>query len=143
MKKLFLMMTMLFATSAIFAQSADAVMGKWLNKDGDAHIQIYKSGSSYDGKLIWLKNPKDEAGKAKVDVKNPSANLKTRPILGLQLLNNFTYDDGTWEDGTIYDPKSGKTYSCKMTMNGNDKLNVRGYMGISLIGRTDVWSRVK
>lgn len=136
-------MTMLFATSAIFAQSADAVMGKWLNKDGDAHIQIYKSGSSYDGKLIWLKNPKDEAGKAKVDVKNPSANLKTRPILGLQLLNNFTYDDGTWEDGTIYDPKSGKTYSCKMTMNGNDKLNVRGYMGISLIGRTDVWSRVK
>ncbi|MBC7617332.1 MAG: DUF2147 domain-containing protein [Pedobacter sp.] len=143
MKKLFLMMAMLFATSTIFAQSADAVVGKWLNKDGDAHIQIYKSGSTYDGKLVWLKNPKDETGKAKVDTKNPSANLKTRPILGLQLLNNFTYDDGTWEDGTIYDPKSGKTYSCKMTMNGNDKLNVRGYMGISLIGRTDIWTRVK
>ena len=143
MKNLFLMMVILFTTSTIFAQSADAVVGKWLNKDGDAYIQIYKSGSTYDGKLVWLKNPKDETGKPKVDIKNPSANLKTRSILGLQLLNNFTYDDGTWEDGTIYDPKSGKTYSCKMTMNGNDKLNVRGYMGISLIGRTDVWTRVK
>ncbi|OAQ40809.1 SIGNAL peptide protein [Pedobacter psychrophilus] len=143
MKKLFLIMAMLFATTIIFAQSADAIVGKWLNKDGDAHIQIYKKGSTYDGKLVWLKNPKDENGKAKVDTNNPSANLKNRPILGLQILNDFSFDDGTWEDGTIYDPKSGKIYSCKITMNGNDKLNVRGYMGISLIGRTDVWTRVK
>ncbi|MBC7653657.1 MAG: DUF2147 domain-containing protein [Oligoflexus sp.] len=143
MKKLFLMMAMLFATSIVFAQSADAVVGKWINGDNNAHIQIFKSGNSYDGKLIYLKDPKDENGKAKVDANNPNSNLKTRPILGLQLLNNFNYDDGTWEDGTIYDPKTGKTYSCKITMNGKDKLNVRGYVGISLIGRTDVWTKVK
>jgi uncharacterized protein (DUF2147 family) len=143
MKKLFLMMAMLFATSIVFAQSADAVVGKWINGDNNAHIQIFKSGNSYDGKLIYLKDPKDENGKAKVDAKNPNSNLKTRPILGLQLLNNFNYDDGTWEDGTIYDPKTGKTYSCKITMNGKDKLNVRGYVGISLIGRTDVWTKLK
>lgn len=136
-------MAMLFATSIVFAQSADAVVGKWINGDNNAHIQIFKSGNSYDGKLIYLKDPKDENGKAKVDAKNPNSNLKTRPILGLQLLNNFNYDDGTWEDGTIYDPKTGKTYSCKITMNGKDKLNVRGYVGISLIGRTDVWTKLK
>ncbi len=136
-------MAMLFATSTIFAQSADAVVGKWLNGDKDAYIQIYKSGSTYDGKLVWLKNPKDENGKTKVDGKNPDASLKTRPILGLQLLNNFKFEDGDWEDGTIYDPKSGKTYSCKMTLETNDKLKVRGYVGISWIGRTDNWTRVK
>jgi uncharacterized protein (DUF2147 family) len=143
MKKLFLMMAMIFATSTIFAQSADAVLGKWLNGDGDAYIQIYKSGSTYDGKLVWLKNPKDETGKTKVDSKNPNASLKTRPILGLQLLNNFKFEDGDWEDGTIYDPKSGKTYSCKMTLENNDKLKVRGFVGFSWIGRTDTWTRVK
>jgi uncharacterized protein (DUF2147 family) len=90
-----------------------------------------------------LKNPNNEDGKAKTDARNPENNLKSRPIWGLEILKGFKYDDGIWEDGTIYDPKSGKTYSCKLTLSGNDKLNVRGYMGISIIGRTDVWSRVK
>ena len=59
------------------------------------------------------------------------------------MLKGFSFDDGEWVDGSIYDPKTGKTYSCKMTLKGNDKLSVRGYIGISLIGRTDVWTRVK
>ncbi|MDA9555311.1 DUF2147 domain-containing protein [Pelobium sp.] len=143
MKKGLLFVAFLLATSAVFSQSADAIVGKWLNKDKDAHIQIYKKGSSYFGKLVWLKNPNDEAGKAKVDTKNPDDKLKSRPIWGLEILQNFTYDDGTWEDGTIYDPKSGKTYSCKMTLKDTNSLNVRGFIGISLIGRTDVWTRVK
>ncbi len=143
MKKTLILMALLFATATVFAQSADAVLGKWTNGDGDAHIQIYKSGSKYNGKLIWLKNPNNEEGKAKTDIKNPNTNLRGRAISGLEILKGFSYDDGTWTNGTIYDPKSGKTYSCKMTMSGNDKLNVRGYMGISLIGRTDVWTRVK
>ena len=136
-------MAVLFASVSLYAQSADAIVGKWLNKDKDAHIQIYKSGNQYFGKLVWLKNPNDDNGKPKTDTKNPDNNLKSRPIWGLEILKNFTYDDGTWEDGTIYDPKSGKTYSCKMTLDGNDKLNVRGYIGFSFIGRTDIWTRVK
>ena len=143
MKKVLLLMAVLFASVSLFAQSADAVVGKWLNKDKDAHIQIYKKGNEYYGKLVWLKNPNDESGKAKTDTKNPENNLKSRPIWGLEILKGFTYDDGAWEDGSIYDPKSGKTYSCKLTLSGNDKLNVRGYIGISLIGRTDIWTRVK
>lgn len=143
MKKTLFLLAFLFATATVFAQSADAIVGKWLNKDGDAHIQIYKKGSKYYGKLVWLKNPTNEEGKAKTDIHNPNTNLRSRAILGLEILQNFSYDDGEWEDGTIYDPKSGKTYSCKMTMSGNDKLNVRGYIGISLIGRTDTWTRVK
>ena len=143
MKKTIILMALFFATVTVFAQSADAIVGKWLNKDKDAHIQIYKAGSKFNGKLVWLKNPNNEHGKAKTDIHNPDVNLRGRALLGLELLKGFSYDDEEWEDGTIYDPKSGKTYSCKMTLNGKDKLNVRGYIGISLIGRTDVWTKVK
>lgn len=142
MKNLVLIIALVFFSAGSFAQTADDVVGKWLNKDKDAHIQISKKGDRYYGKIIWLKNPKDENGNAKLDAKNPKSELQGRPILGLEILNNFRYKDKSWEDGTIYDPKSGKIYSCKLTLTGNNKLNVRGYVGISLIGRTDVWTRI-
>ncbi len=143
MKKTLFLLSFLFATVAVLAQSADAIVGKWMNKNGDAHIQIYKKGSKYYGKLAWLKKPNNEAGKPKTDIHNPKDNLRSRAVLGLEILQGFSFADNTWEDGTIYDPKSGKTYSCKITMDANNILNVRGYIGISLIGRTDTWSRVK
>jgi uncharacterized protein (DUF2147 family) len=126
-----------------FAQNKDAIIGKWVNSTGEAHVDITKKSDKYFGKIVWLKAPKDEKGVVKTDVKNPDAALQSRPILGLEILNNFVYDDGKWTDGKIYDPKSGKTYSCNMTMKGNDVLNMRGYIGISLIGRSETWKRVK
>ena len=141
MKNLTLLMVFVFISLNTFAQNADAVVGKWMNKDKEAHIQISKKGNKYFGKLVWLKNPTDDAGKAKKDVNNPKSELQGRALLGLEILKNFIYDDGVWQNGTIYDPKSGKTYSCKMTINGN-KLNVRGFIGVSLLGRTDTWTRV-
>lgn len=142
MKKL--AMLVLFTTlyvSAI-AQNANAIVGKWLSATGEGQIEVYKKGDKFFGKLSWIKFPNDEQGKPKVDKLNPDPALRTRPELGLELLQNFTYDDGTYKDGTIYDPKSGKTYSCKMTLNGN-VLKIRGYIGISLLGRTEEWTRVK
>lgn len=126
-----------------FAQNKDAILGKWVNSTGEAHVDITKKGEKYFGKIVWLKEPKDEKGVTKTDVKNPDAALQSRPILGLEILNNFVYADGKWTDGKIYDPKSGKTYSCNMTMKGNDVLNMRGYVGISLLGRSETWKRVK
>ncbi len=76
------------------------------------------------------------------DEKNPDPGLKNRNLKDLVLLTNFMYDDGVYTDGKIYDPKTGKTYSCKMTVDG-DKLSIRGYVGISLFGRTTVWTRSK
>lgn len=143
MKKGLLLMAFLFATIIVFAQSPDAIVGKWMNKDKDAHIQIYKKGDKYYGKLVWLKKPNDDTGKPKTDIKNPDANLQTRSILGLEILNDFNYEDGDYEDGKIYDPKSGKIYSCIMKLEGNEKLNLRGYIGFAFIGRTDIWTRVK
>ncbi|WP_342331473.1 DUF2147 domain-containing protein [Pedobacter sp. FW305-3-2-15-E-R2A2] len=126
-----------------FSQTSDAILGKWINSSGEAHIDISKKGDKFFGKIVWLKAPKDEKGQPKLDVKNPEANLKTRPILGLEMLKDFVYDDGKWVDGKIYDPKTGKTYSCNMNIKANGDLNVRGYIGISLIGRSDTWKRAK
>lgn len=126
-----------------FAQNADAVLGMWESEHGSGRIQIYKSGDVHEGKLIWLKEENDRAGKPLVDINNPSETLRTRPVKGLEVLSGFRYSDGAWDGGTVYDPKSGKKYSCKLSINGDGQLEIRAFMGISLIGKTQLWSRVK
>ena len=125
------------------AQNKDAILGKWVNSTGEAHLEITKRSEKFFGKIVWLKDPKDEKGNLKTDYKNPTASLRSKPIVGLEILKNFVYEDGKWTDGNIYDPKSGKLYSCNMTLKDNGDLSMRGYIGVSLLGRTEVWKRVK
>jgi uncharacterized protein (DUF2147 family) len=137
-----LLIAMIFCLAAS-AQKGDAILGQWVNPNGQDHILIYKKGNKYFGKLDWIKFPNDEQGKPKTDKNNPDKALQSRPDLGLELLKDFTFDgDDVYEDGTIYDPKSGKTYSCKMTLDGNN-LKIRGYVLLSLFGRSEVWTRLK
>ncbi|MGX5816689.1 DUF2147 domain-containing protein [Chitinophaga lutea] len=135
------LLMLLFAPFAAFAQQADAILGNWLNEEKDAKVQIYKSGNKYFGKIVWIAHQFEDDGKTpRKDSKNPDAALRNRGILNLVILQNFEYDDGAWEDGKIYDPKSGKTYSSKMKLS-DGKLNIRGYVGVSLLGRTTIWTR--
>ena len=151
-KLLLSMLTILFLSPVLklSAQdfSADDILGVWLNEDKDAHVQIYKDNGKYFGKIVWLKTPIDEeTGKPKLDDKNEDPKLQSRPVMGLLLLKDFVFDgDDEWEDGEIYDPKSGKTYSCYMEFPDEDdktNLKIRGYIGISLLGRTTYWTKVK
>lgn len=136
-----LLVILLACMKPAFSQNADAVLGNWLNEEKDAKIQVYKSGDKYFGRIVWLKEPNEPDGKTpKKDKKNNSEALRSRPILNLVILTKFSYADGEWEDGEIYDPKSGKTYSSNMKLKG-DKLQIRGYVGISVFGRTTVWTR--
>jgi uncharacterized protein (DUF2147 family) len=132
-------------TAVAQTAEADLVIGNWLVQDKKAKVQIFKRSNKYFGKLVWLKEPNNEQGKPKLDKENPEENQRSRPILGLELLRDFVYDeDLVWEDGEIYDPKNGKTYSCKMTLSADGRtLDVRGYIGISLIGRSQTWSRTE
>jgi uncharacterized protein (DUF2147 family) len=128
---------------SVYAQKADAILGSWANENGQDHILIYKRGDKFFGKLDWIKVPNDEQGKPKTDKNNPDPALRARPVFGLELLKDFTFDgDNGYSGGTVYDPKNGKTYSCKMTLEGNT-LKIRGYIGISLFGRSVTWTRVK
>lgn len=144
MKKIVLLF---FATSmfvsSVWAQNADIILGKWLSEEGTAQIQVIKRGNKFFGKIIWLKSPNNAQGSPKLDVENPEVALKKRPIMGLEILRDLAYDSGEWSGGTIYDPETGKTYSSEMTLGEPNKLSIRGYIGISLIGRTSVWTRVQ
>ncbi|MGJ1206211.1 DUF2147 domain-containing protein [Sphingobacterium lactis] len=136
MKQLVATFCALLFTMMVFGQNNDPILGKWENPSGEGRIEIYKKNNKFYGKLYWIKN----AGKK--DAKNPDPNLRTRDIQGLEILTGFTKKGKTYEDGEIYDPKSGKTYSCKMTLKGDNQLDIRGYMGISLLGRTETWKRI-
>lgn len=113
----------------------------WYNTDKSAKIQIYKNGSSYEGKIVWLKEPKDAKGMDKVDKHNPDERLRNKPVNGLVILRGLKLEtSGKFTGGTIYDPKNGKTYSCKMSLVDPSNLEVRGFIGISLLGRTEHWT---
>ena len=132
----------IFPTLVVKAADGDELLGEWFNQEKDAKIEIYKCGSKFCGKIIWLEEPNEEDGTPKIDDENPNESLQNRPIMGLILLKDFEYKgENMWEDGTIYDPKSGKTYSCYLNLESPTRLKVRGYIGFSLIGKTNYWTR--
>ncbi|HOP03098.1 MAG TPA: DUF2147 domain-containing protein [Tenuifilaceae bacterium] len=145
MKKLFFISILVLVGTALFAQNADKVIGVWLTQDGDSKVTITKdSKGKFNGEITWLKTPVNEDGTPKIDDKNPEKKLQTRPIMGLKLLSGFVYDDddNEWVDGEIYDPKSGKTYSCLMWFEDDpNTLSVKGFIGFSLIGKEVAWTR--
>lgn len=124
------------------AQSPDQIEGNWLTASKKAFVKIYKDGNVYNGKITWLKAPLDSSGRPKVDKHNPDRTQRGMPLLGLNLLKGFVFKNNQWENGTIYDPENGKTYSCRIRYR-NGMLDLRGYIGISLIGRTETWYKAE
>ncbi len=120
----------------------DGILGQWLTAGGESRVEISRCDSvTYCGKIVWLRDPLKD-GKPVADDKNPEDSLKSRPVLGLQILRGFTYrGDGLWSGGKIYDPKSGNDYSAKMTLVDEGNLDLRGYVVIPLFGRTEKWTR--
>lgn len=124
---------------------ADKLVGVWQPSDARSYIKIDKIGNKFYGRIVWLKEPKDDDGKPRVDENNPDKALRSTPLKGYRILKDFVYDEDEdiWKDGTIYDPKNGTTYNCKITLTEPDKIEVRGYVGTAMFGRTDVWTRLK
>lgn len=139
LKKLFSFI--LFSCISLLSQAqhkAADILGNYMVPSKDGAIQIYESNGKYYGKITLNKDA------SKLDINNPDKEKQKRKVLGLNILNEFTFDgDDTWENGTIYDPKNGKTYSCKITRNANGDLNVRGFIGFSLLGRTETFAKIK
>lgn len=144
MKFLFMGGLFLFAGN-LLAQDykADDILGIWLNEEKDAKIEMYKQNNKYYGKIVWLNEPNEPAtGLPKLDDENEEESLRNRPVMGLVLADGFVCEgDGLYEDGDIYDPKNGSTYSCYMKLESKNQLKVRGYIGFSIIGRTTYWTR--
>ena len=141
MKKLiFSMIFMLVPLAAAFAQD---VVGKWKLEDGTAIVEVYKNGDVYNGKIVWLEKPTEADGSPAVDNNNPDKALRSRKLIGLNMLSGLKKNGGEYTGGSIYDPGNGKTYNCSMKVEG-DVLKVRGSLDKKgLLGRTMDWVRVK
>lgn len=140
-----LTLVLIVSSSAIFAQ-ADKILGTWLNEPKDGKIEVYKKGDAYFGKIIWLKNNVNEDGTSpKLDSKNEDEKLRARSIVGINILKDLEWDedDNEWDDGEIYDPRSGSTYSLYAKLEDANTLFLKGYIGFAMIGRSTTWTRVK
>lgn len=142
MRKRALLFTVLFLLSHVVctAQDAgkgpDAVLGRYWTPTKNAKIEIYKEGAKYYGKTVWTE-------RSGIDTLNPDPKKRNQSLLGLVFLTDFTYDDGKYVDGQIYDPQNGNIYSCKMWLEPDGDLKARGYIGISLFGRTEVFEKIE
>lgn len=137
------MFILVFLLGGFMTMNAQSILGKWKTFDdqtGDAKsiVEISEKGGKYQGKVIEILNPAKKDSKCE---KCPGDD-KGKPIEGLVIIKNLTKKGEEYTGGTIIDPQSGKEYKCSIKMNGKTKLEVRGYVGISLIGRTQTWTKM-
>lgn len=137
-----LLILFLINTTKAYTQSGNEILGTWYNTEKSAQIEIVKIGSEFQGKIIKLENAADYSTPP-LDSKNENEKLRIKPIVGLTILNGLKYSGGIWKDGKIYDPNSGKTYSCEVKLTNPQILEVKGYLGFSWVGRTVEWTKVK
>jgi len=133
--------------TSVFANPVgDDIHGLWVdNKDPDRQkfaVMVEDCGSKLCGRLYWLKKPLSASGSPKRDKHNSNEALRERPLCGLQILTGFQYmSDNTWKSGEIYNPDDGLTFSSTMKLIPEGNLKIRGYVGISLFGKTLEWVR--
>ena len=136
--------TLLFAFVGLLAisQTNADIVGEWYNAEKDAVITLFEENETVSGKITWMQLPNDDNGNPKTDPLNPDEKLKSRARMGMVMMSGFAYDeDNVWDDGELYDPKKGKTYSGMMTLKDKNTIDLRGYIGFSFIGRSSTWTR--
>lgn len=144
MKKLIILFFLGVYALTSFAQNADKIVGVWWNEEKTTKIEVEKKDGKYIGTIVYMIPEKYENGEPPKDKENPDEALQNRSIVGLQILDGFVYnaDKKEWNNGSIYDPKSGKTYDCYAWLESDDLLKLKGYVaGIRWMGKSSEWYR--
>jgi len=140
-------LTVFLAAPAFGSAEPGDIFGIWLTEGGSAKLEIYPCGDKACGKVTWLKQPNymdnsdGPVGMEKVDRKNADPALRNRPIVGMRVMEGLSLEGEWWRNGSCYDPQSGNTYQCKMRLTTPSELRLRGFIGISLIGRSYTLNR--
>ena len=148
MRRLALLLLLVICPALADEPPAATPIGLWETpegKGGRAHVKIEPCEGKLCGRIVWLELPNDKEGRPRTDRRNTDAALKDRPILGLPLLSGFVPDPeraDRWIEGRIYNPEDGEVYRCTMTLGPNGTLDVRGYVGLPMLGRSQTWKRV-
>lgn len=129
-----------FCHTAFGADPGDAIVGQWMSTRRNVKVQVYQDGTEFKGKVIWFKD-NDDLSKpmtTRTDENNPDPKLRQRKVLGMQVLSKLQYNanSGRWENGRIYDAKSGRTWSSVAYLDDEGILNVKGFWQFEFIGRT-------
>jgi len=119
------------------ADQAERIVGNWLTEGRDGIIEISRaSDGTYQGRIVGGNDPQ------RLDQHNPDESKRSQTVRGQTIVHGMKYDgDGRWTGGSIYDPDSGRTYKCKLELLDANRLQVRGFIGFSLLGRSQVWTR--
>ena len=141
MKKAFLFTFFILLSTFGLAQSP---IGTWKTVDDQtgkdkSYVEIYEK----DGKLFGKVTKILTKGKENAKCEDCKGDKKDKPILGMVILSDLSKKGNEWTGGKIFDPNSGKEYKAIIKLNGNDKLDVRGYVGLPMVGRTQTWTKVK
>ncbi|MDQ1856986.1 DUF2147 domain-containing protein [Chryseobacterium sp. WLY505] len=140
-KTLIIVMLAMFVST--YAQSEKAIVGNWESDKKDVRIEILKEGDTYSGNYLWGKDIVEKDGiTSKKDIKNPDVKLRSRNVVGIKSLTGLVWNGKEYVNGKIYNAPSGDTYSCKIWIK-NDKLYLRGYLGLSLLGQTATFHKYK
>ena len=125
----------------------DAILGKWTNAEKTLIVEVYKVNTDYKARIDWFHDPKDSATPIDqwVDRKNPEEALRTRKILGMDILSGLEYDndEDKWINGKIYDATSGKTWDSVVWLNDEQTMEVRGYYIFRFLGKTMKFTRIQ
>lgn len=125
-----------------FAAHTLAAEGVWLTEGGKSQVEIRACGDKLCGKIVWLEEPSNEDGSPKLDKHNKNESLRSRPILGIELLTGLpAAEGGEWTGGETYNPENGKTYRSELELEGANTLKVRGC--VFSFCETQTWARVR
>jgi len=140
---------LLLSGASVANYDGDRLLGYWFTEGNSATVEVYLKDDQYFGRIVALKESLFPAGhesglegQPKVDRNNPDPDKQSQTIVGLNMLRGFAYmGNNKWKKGKIYDPENGKDYDCNIKLKDDGSLSVRGYIGLSLFGRTTIWRR--
>ena len=136
----------MFAQNSFSQNIPDQIIGRWISDENNLEVEIFKADGSYKAKVVWIDDSDDKSRpmNTRRDWKNPDKNLRTRKIIGMEIMHGLVYKDmnNDWEDGSIYDPSSGKEWNAKMYFTKAGLLKVRGYWGFQLLGKDILFKKI-
>ena len=144
--KLLIPFLLVWLTLAVLVQGGeqDGIEGVWLNEDGDGWIELRITDGELKGVIAGSPDDPDRLRPPRLDIENPDSALRGRPLFGLEILYGFQQEaENRWGGGRVYDPNNGKTYRGVITLVDGNTLRLRGYIGLSLFGRSERWTRLE